>query len=330
MTDREVLQFVSDLVPLADHATGYPPGILVAPDVIGLIGEGTTEQFRHDASVYDERYTMLTEWTKTALDRCVQIHPDFDFASVKNVLDIGCGSGNATFSLLKTLPDAQIYATDISPDMVGILMKRAQLLSETDKIIPFISNAEKVQLGAEAFDLIFGSSMIHHLIEPAEFLDRILRSLKPGGICLFTEPFKTGHQIMRFFLSELSSGSEYAKAIPTDIQEFFKAYIFTIDAMCTLDRTGLDYSKLDDKWMFSKRFFEDAARRNKVKFDFFTTDATDGRFAANIERLVWLGMGKEWELPEPARSFIQRFDEALPKDILDEIPSTGCIIFRKE
>jgi len=100
--------------------------------------------------------------------------------------------------------------------------------------------------------------------------------------------------------------------------------------MCTLDRSGIDYTELDDKWMFSRRFFEDAGRRNKVSLDFFTTDEPDNRFTANIERLVWLGLGKKWVLPEPARSLVHRFDEAITKDVMDEIPSTGCIIFKKE
>ena len=172
--------------------------------------------------------------------------------------------------------------------------------------------------------------MIRHLNNPDAFLDRILLSLKPGGVAFFTEPFKVGHQILRFFLSELSSASEYSEVILADIQDFFKSYIFTIEAMCTLDRTGLDYSKIDDKWMFSKQLFENTAQRNKVSFRFFTTDEQAHRFTKNVERLVWLGMGKKWTLPEPARSFVERFDEALPKDIMDEIPSAGCIIFRKE
>jgi len=330
VVDRDILQFVPNIEPLEGHATGYPTGIFVTPDVIGLVGEGTTRQFRDDAHVYDERYTVLNEWAKIALDRCVQFHPTFDLGLVENILDIGCGSGNATFSLRKVFPNAQIFATDISPDMVAILVERAQLLGLSENIIPFISNAEKVQLAPESFDLIFGSSMIHHLIEPDKFLDQIFSSLKRGGICLFTEPFKVGHQVLRFFLSEFSSPSVYSKTIPEDIRKFFKSYIFTIDAMCTLDRSGIDYTELDDKWMFSRRFFEDAGRRNKVSLDFFTTDEPDNRFTANIERLVWLGLGKKWVLPEPARSLVHRFDEAITKDVMDEIPSTGCIIFKKE
>ena len=124
----DIPQVVPDLILLADHVAGYPAGIFVTPDVIGEIGEGTTEHFKGNAGVYDERYTILSEWTKDVLNRCAQIHPNFDFESVKIILDIGCGSGNATFSLQKAFPDAQIYATDISPDMVKILMERAQIL----------------------------------------------------------------------------------------------------------------------------------------------------------------------------------------------------------
>ena len=322
--------FIPDLVPLECHATGYPAGIFVTPDVIGLIGEGTTKQFQDDAHVYDERYTVLNEWAKIALDRSVQFYPTFDLASVENILDIGCESGNATFSLRKAFPTATIFATDISPNMVAILVTRAQFLGLVENIVPFVSNAEKVQLAPKSFDLIFGSSMLHHLIDPDAFLDQIFSALKPGGICLFTEPFKVGHQILRFFLNEFSSESEYASTIPTDIQDFFRSYIFTIDAMCALDRSKMDYTILDDKWMFSRQFFEEASRRNKMRMNFFTTDEPENRFTANIERLVWLGLGKKWVLPKPARSFVHRFDEAISRDVIEELPSTGCIIFKKD
>ncbi|WP_120633383.1 class I SAM-dependent methyltransferase [Ruegeria sp. EL01] len=329
MKDHPDLQLIPNLSLLKEYADGYPEGIHVTPDVIGSIGDGTTEQFREHAKTYDERYFGLEEQNRRLLARCKEIFPSFELSSVETILDIGCGSGNATFAMLDVLTDASVYATDISPDMVAILAERAEQRNVSKNIVPFISNAEKVNLKPESFDLIFGSSMVHHLNEPDVFLDRILPSLKPGGLCLFTEPFKVGHLILRMFLDELSRGSHYSHGIPDDIQEFFRSYIFTIDAMTTLDRTELDYSKLDDKWMFSRNFFEETAKRNDVNYGFFCTDAIENRFVFNIERLVWLGLGQKWTMPEPARDFVARFDASLPLDVMDEIPSSGCIIFKK-
>jgi SAM-dependent methyltransferase len=319
---------IAGLTPIGDHARGYPAGIFVTPDVIGRIGEGTTDQFKAQSDVYDERYFEREERIQ-CVARALALFPDFDRHAARHVLDIGCGSGTAPFPLLDLVPGARVYATDISPDMVAILARRAESQGKADRIVAFVSDAERVDLAPDTFDLIVGASMVHHLLDPDRFVDRILRSLKPGGLCLFTEPFKAGHLILRHFLSELTTLPALSDGIPARILDFFTSYIFTIDAMCTLDRTRLDYATLDDKWMFSRRFFEDCAARNAVRYGFFSINPAENRFASNIERLVWYGLGLRWELPEPARSFVGRFDAALPADVMDEFASEGCVVFMK-
>jgi SAM-dependent methyltransferase len=320
------LNKIPHLSPMSDHVAGYPPGIYVTSDVVGHIGEGTTEQFKANSGIYDARYFKVSGQADL-LTRAFGKFPDFDWAGAVDILDIGCGSGNATFTVLEMMPSSTVYATDISPDMVAILAKRAQDWGKADRIVPFVSNAERVLLNDGSFDLIIGSSMVHHLIEPEKFVDRILAALRPGGLCIFTEPFKAGHVVTRMFLDTCSTQPWLMEGIAPEILEFFRAYIVTIDAMCATDRSRLDYTSLDDKWMFPRSFFEEAGRRNGAGYGFFTTNQPENRFRTNIETLVWLGLGQKWQMPEPARSFVDRFDAALPRDILDEFASEGCIVY---
>ncbi|MEM1076212.1 MAG: methyltransferase [Pseudomonadota bacterium] len=320
---------VPGLAPLHLQAEGYPEEIFITPDVqIELIKDGS-RQFREDAAVYDERWSDLDSLNAEVLKRCQSLFPDFDLASVKHALDIGCGSGNATFPILSAANEAAVYATDISPDMVSILVERARRRNQLNRVLPFVSDAERVQLEPNSFDLIFGSSMVHHLVDPDAFLDRIFASLRSGGICLFTEPFKAGHQILRHFIEEMSNDGPYSIGIPEKIQKFFRSYIYTVDMMCTLDRTQLDYTKLEDKWMFPRRFFDDAARRNGMTFASFAIDPVEHGFLDNVEKLVWRGLGEKWQVPEPARSFVKRFDDPLPADLYEELLTAGCVVFKK-
>jgi SAM-dependent methyltransferase len=324
----------ANLTPLSDHVQGYPGSILVSPEVIGCIGAGTTDAFKeaegnYNSATYDERYFRKDAQT-AVLIRSMDAFPDFDRSAVTDILDIGCGSGNATFAILDLMPESVVYATDISPDMVAILAERTRKWNKAHRVIPIVSDAEKVMLKPESFDLIVGSSMVHHLMEPDLFLDRVLAALKPGGLCYFNEPFKAGHQIMRLFLDEMSSSSPYSKNIPQDIKDFFQSYIFTIDAMCTLDRSKIDYAAIDDKWMFPRSFFANAAARNNAHYASFTNNQTKQRFQADIEHLVWLGLGQKWAIPEPALSFVRRFDDALPSDVIDEFSSSACVVFKKD
>ncbi|MFO7617624.1 MAG: HemK/PrmC family methyltransferase, partial [Bacteroidales bacterium] len=44
-----------------------------------------------------------------------------------SVLDIGCGSGAITIALAKHLPDAEVYAVDVSPDALAVTLENARL-----------------------------------------------------------------------------------------------------------------------------------------------------------------------------------------------------------
>ena len=174
---------IPGLVKLED-ANSRSSDIFVSPDMIGKIGEGTTDQFQSEAAVYDARYFDIGS-KLIVLNKALSFFPNVDLNSIQSVLDIGCGSGNTTFALLEITPNAQILASDISLEMLNLLIKRAAENGQTNRIVPFVSDAQRVTLAPDTFDLIVGSSMIHHLLEPDLFVDKVLRALKPGGIAIF-------------------------------------------------------------------------------------------------------------------------------------------------
>jgi ubiquinone/menaquinone biosynthesis C-methylase UbiE len=317
-----------ELVRLSAHVEGYPSEMFVSPDMIGRIGTGITSQFREDSALYDDRY-FNADGKIITLRRALELVPFARPEAMSRVLDIGGGSGNATFAMLNMLPDSVIHATDISAEMVSILVNRAAARSVTERVVAFVSDAETLDLPPGTFDLIVGSSMVHHLMGPDRFLDRAIRALDSGGVAIFTEPMKAGHVIVQHLLQEILRRSELHDGIPADIMQFFADYCFTIDAMCTMERTRLDYSQLDDKWMFSRGFFESAARRNDVEYRFFSVNPPENRFRDMIERLVWLGLGKTWQLPPAARALVAGFDALVPSDLSDELAFEACIVFAR-
>ncbi|MFA6404792.1 MAG: class I SAM-dependent methyltransferase [Candidatus Paceibacterota bacterium] len=103
------------------------------------------------------------------------------------VLEIGCGTGLFT-KKVKELTRANIIATDLSPDLLDIAKNEVHgvnfLLADAMHL-PFVDNE---------FDVVFGSSILHHLdFIPA--LTEILRVLKPGGRMVFAEPNMLNPQI---------------------------------------------------------------------------------------------------------------------------------------
>ena len=108
--------------------------------------------------------------------------------SKDKVLEIGCGTGLFTRKVY-ALTKASIIATDISEEL---LTEARQLLPEaTFKI----DDAMNLSFPDNTFDVVFGSSVLHHL-EMERSIKEILRVLKPGGRMVFAEPNMINPQIL--------------------------------------------------------------------------------------------------------------------------------------
>ena len=195
---------------IAEPLLPYAPGILATRSIIDAGIEGIGEQFRDQAATYEERYADVER-------KAANLERGLSAANVRlggrlAVLDIGCGAGDMTVAVLRAFPEVRVWSTDLSPEMLNLLVRRAEPTGVRDRITPFVANASQVALRAEGFDLVVGSSMIHHLIEPGTFLDRTLQSVKRGGVALFYEPFAAGHIVLRTLLRSLTQLAGRSKA----------------------------------------------------------------------------------------------------------------------
>jgi SAM-dependent methyltransferase len=103
----------------------------------------------------------------------------------KRVLDFGCGAGENTAIL--ALRGADVTALDISPDLVKLACKRVELNHLFARFE--VASATDTKLADEAFDIVFGKSILHHLDVPAAGRE-VYRLLQPGGYAVFVEPVR--------------------------------------------------------------------------------------------------------------------------------------------
>lgn len=106
----------------------------------------------------------------------------------QKVLEIGCGTGLFTAELAST--GQQITAIDISPD----LLEKARKYVTATNVIFVEENAYATTFNDAEFDIVVGSSCLHHL-DIARALNEFHRILKPGGRLMFTEPNMLNPQI---------------------------------------------------------------------------------------------------------------------------------------
>jgi SAM-dependent methyltransferase len=111
-----------------------------------------------------------------------------DIKKTDTVLEIGCGTGLFTEKVYNAT-GASIIATDLSEDLLNSARKRN--LPITFKT----EDAMNLSFADNSFNVVFGSSIIHHL-DFNKSLKEIYRVLKPGGRMVFAEPNMINPQIL--------------------------------------------------------------------------------------------------------------------------------------
>ena len=103
--------------------------------------------------------------------------------TARTMLDIGGSHGYFSVAICRRSP--QLRATVL--DLPEAIRHAAPLLAREgmgDRVVHRAGNALTDDLGAEAYDLVFLASLVHHFdgVTNQELMGRIARALRPGGI----------------------------------------------------------------------------------------------------------------------------------------------------
>lgn len=99
----------------------------------------------------------------------------------QSILDVGCAQ--ATLALLLAERGRRVVAVDIREQFLDYAKSRY----ESGDIRFVASNVfETSDLGG--FDMVFANQIIEHLVYPAEFLEKLSRFARPGGILVVSTP----------------------------------------------------------------------------------------------------------------------------------------------
>ncbi|MEO8146600.1 MAG: class I SAM-dependent methyltransferase [Bacteroidia bacterium] len=150
-------------------------------------------EIAHGKKLLAEGAESIWNWESPAGKKRANRRADFfiDLAKVKKgdkVLEIGCGTGLFTRKFYNATK-ADITAIDISEDL---LEEARKLLPEADFKV---DDAMHLSFKDNTFEVVFGSSVLHHLEFDAS-LNEIIRVLKPGGRMIFAEPNMINPQIL--------------------------------------------------------------------------------------------------------------------------------------
>ena len=121
------------------------------------------------------------------------------------VADIGSGSGLFTRPIAKAIgPSGVAFAVDIDPALLKIVERRAAD-EKIANVKTILGTAADPNL-PEPVDLVFVCDTLHHIEQPAAYLQALKKYLTPDGriaVIDFSEKWPQGHESMRYTLEQL-------------------------------------------------------------------------------------------------------------------------------
>ena len=123
-----------------------------------------------DARTYDVSSGPQQAWAEDVLSRLGGIPPD------ARILDVGCGTGRVTESLLALVPAGRVLAIDASADMVELT--RARLGDRADV---WCQDVLELEL-PEPVDAIISTAALHWVTDHERMWQRLAAALRPAGV----------------------------------------------------------------------------------------------------------------------------------------------------
>jgi SAM-dependent methyltransferase len=140
-------------------------------------GDGLREMLDLDAEVGAEQLAGFT----ARIAALAGNHP------VRDVVDVGAGTGTGTFALLRQFPDATVTAVDTSDEMLGHLGEKARRHGLGDRVRPRLADLDERWPETGPADLVWAASSMHHMADPDRVLRDIRATLRPGGLLAMIE-----------------------------------------------------------------------------------------------------------------------------------------------
>ena len=160
----------------------YQEKAIHSRDGIGkfYLGREIAQVMGHQAMLWLERPSRETEEQPQAVVEALDLQPN------NIVADIGAGTGYMSFRMANLLPEGKVFAVDIQPEMLDALnfLKQENNVTNVETVLGTETNP---QLPDENIDLALMVDAYHEFEYPREMMERIVRSLKPGGKVVLVE-----------------------------------------------------------------------------------------------------------------------------------------------
>jgi ubiquinone/menaquinone biosynthesis C-methylase UbiE len=144
----------------------------------------TIERFDRTAEGYLRWWApVLAPASMRLVDRLDRLHPALPAGEPRDVLDLGCGTGNLIFEAARRWPGARMTGLDGSVGMLEVAQgEQANLPGSTRARLSFIhAYADSLPFPDASFDLVMTAFVLQQVPDRMTVLREICRILRPGG-----------------------------------------------------------------------------------------------------------------------------------------------------
>lgn len=317
--------FKVPLVDLCEENKAFA-GVLTPQPEFGKPRQGVDEVFLGNAEDYYKKYKSFDYWRPLLRDAASRV----GITDASLIVEFGCGFGNSTLPLLDLFPRAQIIASDISPNLLVILNRLLASRSLSSRCLVVAMDAQKDYVVSGCADLVVGSAILHHLVNPGVFVKRALDLLRPGGAAIFFEPLEGGNAILRAICLEIVREATWRGEKGPAI-EFAGTMGAALEPQIFRDRLP-GWENNNDKWAFPRSVLDRLASDAGARITIYPLHDTNGQFRRQFSyALQTYGGLSETALPAWAWEIFDRYDrETFSREMLVDLAIEGCVIFRKD
>jgi len=201
------------------------------------------------------------------------------------ILDVGCGLGDLTNGLVRSakVVESDVYAFDHSIES----LRRAVgwVRPENGNRVHFSAQDTSSLYFADAsFDLIFGSAVLHHVLEYEAFLGEVCRILKPCGAAVFSEPFFEGVFWPAVFLA--SAIDELGVNLDSSELGMARVIVELVSLVAHSDADRQALATLTDKHFFQEGALRASAHRGGFRSAEFSNVSPDEFYVQWMEHFL--------------------------------------------
>lgn len=150
-------------------------------------GQGQHGHHGHHGHGGNHRFENAEQWAQTFDDpaRDAWQKPDeviraMQLGPAMTVADVGAGTGYFAVRLARAVPQGQVIATDIEPDMVAYLTERAKREGLAN-VRAVKASAAASGLAVQSVDAVLIVDVWHHIEDRVAYARDLAAALRPGG-----------------------------------------------------------------------------------------------------------------------------------------------------